>query len=73
MFAYLVFAWFIFTFIMLVCTLRATLAFVFLFLTLDLAFLFLALEKLLASTSCQKAGGAFGGCPTNSQQLTRVH
>lgn len=46
---------------MLVCTLRASLAFVILFLTLDLAFLFLALEKLLASTTCQKAGGVFGG------------
>lgn len=61
MFAYLVFAWFIFTFMMLVCVLRATLAFVILFLTLDLAFLFLALEKLLTSTTCQKLGGVFGG------------
>jgi succinate-acetate transporter protein len=59
---YPVFAWFIFTFLMLVCTFRATLAFVILFFTLDMAFLFLALEKLLGSTSCQKAGGVFGGC-----------
>jgi len=57
-----VFAWFIFTFLMLLCTLRATLAFVILFTTLDLAFLFLALEKLLLSTTCQKIGGVFGVC-----------
>jgi len=53
-------AWFIFTFIMLVCTLRTTVAFVFLFLTLDLAFLFLALHVLLDMPVLQKAGGAFG-------------
>jgi len=53
-------AWFIFTFIMLVCTLRTTVAFVFLFLTLDLAFLFLALHPLLDNVVYQKVGGAFG-------------
>jgi succinate-acetate transporter protein len=53
-------AWFIFTFIMLVCTLRTTVAFVFLFLTLDLAFLFLALHVLLDMPVLQKAGGVFG-------------
>lgn len=54
------FAWFIFTFLMFICTLRASLAFVILFLTLDLAFLFLALDKLLDSTTCKKVGGVFG-------------
>jgi len=53
-------AWFIFTFLMLVCTLRTTVAFVFLFLTLDLAFLFLALHPLLNNVTFQKVGGAFG-------------
>jgi len=54
------FAWFIFTFLMFVCTWRTNAAFVFLFFTLDAAFLFLALEKLLDSATCQKVGGAFG-------------
>jgi len=54
------FAWFIFTFLMLICTLRTSVAFVFLFFTLDMAFLFLALDKMITSPSCQKAGGAFG-------------
>jgi len=53
-------AWFIFTFLMLVCTLRTTVAFVFLFFTLDLAFLFLALHVLLDMRALQQAGGVFG-------------
>jgi len=57
--------WFIFTFILLVCTLRSTLAFFLLFFTLDLAFLFLGLGYLYAvdgapKTSLIKAGGYFG-------------
>lgn len=70
---YLVFAWFIFTFLMLVCTHRTTGAFVFLFGTLDLAFLFLALHAYTGTDSLQKIGGVFGGCPSNCQQLIRVH
>jgi len=54
------FAWFIFTFLMLVCTLRTTVAFVFLFFTLDMAFLFLAISELLESSGCKKTGGWFG-------------
>jgi len=53
-------AWFIFTFLMFVCTWRATLAFVFLFFTLDMAFLFLAIGELAGSPACGKAGGWFG-------------
>jgi len=59
--------WFIFTFILLLCTMRSTVAFFSLFFTLDLAFLFLALGHLLhtganatANLGCQKAGGVFG-------------
>ena len=59
--------WFIFTTILLLCTLRSTLAFFLLFFTLDLAFLFLACEQyaadngnMSAKTGLQKAGGFFG-------------
>ena len=57
--------WFIFTFLLLVCTLRSTLAFFSLFLTLDLAFLMLGIGYLAAdaagpNTGCVKAGGVFG-------------
>jgi succinate-acetate transporter protein len=59
--------WFIFTTILLLCTLRSTLAFFLLFFTLDLAFLFLACEQyagdmgnMAAKTGLQKAGGFFG-------------
>lgn len=59
--------WFIFTFLLLLCTLRSTVAFFLLFFTLDLAFLFLsceqyALDNGAASTGegLQKAGGFFG-------------
>jgi hypothetical protein len=59
--------WFIFTTILLICTLRSTLAFFLLFFTLDLAFLFLACEQYAADNGntaaqvgLQKAGGFFG-------------
>jgi hypothetical protein len=58
--------WFIFTTILLLCTLRSTLAFFMLFFTLDLAFLFLGVSRLTASPAgvpgpkTQKAGGYFG-------------
>ena len=57
--------WFIFTFILLICTLRSTVAFFSLFLTLDLAFMFLGIAYLqpsggLPQTGCLRAGGAFG-------------
>jgi hypothetical protein len=57
--------WFIFTFLLLICTLRSTVAFFTLFFTLDLAFLFLGLAYLLhvdgaPHTGLLRAGGAFG-------------
>ncbi|KAL7901838.1 GPR1/FUN34/yaaH family domain-containing protein [Trichoderma sp. SZMC 28014] len=59
--------WFIFTTVILLCTLRSTLAFFLLFFTLDLAFLFLACEQyaadlgnMTASLALQKTGGLFG-------------
>jgi hypothetical protein len=58
--------WFIFTTILLLCTLRSTVAFFFLFFTLDMAFLFLACQSYAAAngsasaTSLGQAGGAFG-------------
>jgi succinate-acetate transporter protein len=58
--------WFIFTTILLLCTLRSTVAFFSLFFSLDLAFLFLMLGHLyadstgVAKASLIKAGGAFG-------------
>jgi len=57
--------WFIFTFVLLICTLRSTVAFFFLFFTLDMAFLFLGIGYLVNSggapqAGCIKAGGAFG-------------
>ena len=57
--------WFIFTFLMLMCTLKSTVAFFLLFLFLDLAFLMLAIGYLdrvngEANTSLVKAGGYFG-------------
>merc|ERR1712000_582639 len=51
--------WFIFTFILLICTLKSTVAFFFLFFTLDLAFLLLGIGYLRNSGGI-KAGGAFG-------------
>ncbi|KAH8639169.1 glyoxylate pathway regulator [Alternaria alternata] len=57
--------WFIFTFILLLCTLRSTVAFFFLFFTLDMAFLLLGIGYLNADAAgpqgdCIVAGGAFG-------------
>ena len=59
--------WFIFTTILLLCTLRSTVMFFMLFFTLDLAFLFLACENYAANMGnktaqlgLQKAGGVFG-------------
>jgi hypothetical protein len=57
--------WFIFTFILLLCTLRSTVAFFFLFFTLDMAFLLLGIGYLKndgthPQDGCIVAGGAFG-------------
>jgi hypothetical protein len=57
--------WFIFTFILLLCTLRSTVAFFFLFFTLDMAFLLLGIGYLQndgahPQDGCIVAGGAFG-------------
>jgi len=54
------FGWFIFTTILLMCTLRSTVAFFMLFFTLDLAFLLLAIGNLLDNTPVVKGGGYFG-------------
>lgn len=65
-YGYFLMGWFIFTTILLLCTLRSTLAFFLLFFTLDLAFLFLACGHLTASAkgvanaSLLHAGGYFG-------------
>ncbi|KAJ4374327.1 Meiotically up-regulated protein 86 protein [Neocucurbitaria cava] len=57
--------WFIFTFLLLLCTLRSTVAFFFLFFTLDMAFLLLGIGYLQhdaegPQSGCIVAGGAFG-------------
>ncbi|KAI0178525.1 GPR1/FUN34/yaaH family-domain-containing protein [Hypoxylon sp. FL1284] len=59
--------WFIFTFILLLCTLRSTVMFCMLFFTLDLAFLMLACNYYALSNGApnaalrlQQAGGGFG-------------
>jgi succinate-acetate transporter protein len=58
--------WFIFTFLLLICTLRSTVAFFSLFLTLDIAFLCLSIGHFTAdskgklNTAAIKAGGYFG-------------
>lgn len=59
--------WFIFTTILLICTLRSTWMFFLLFFTLDLAFLFLACENyalsmgnMEAKNALQMTGGLFG-------------
>lgn len=63
-FALYLWAWFIFTTLCMLLTLRSTIAFASLFIVLDLAFLFLALAEQNAghaiSASLGKAGGAFG-------------
>lgn len=57
--------WFIFTTILLICTLRSTVAFFFLFFTLDMAFMLLGIGYLqndgkAPQSDCIVAGGAFG-------------
>jgi len=54
--------WFIFTTILVLCTLRSTVAFFLLFFTLDMAFLFLALAKFEpgSAEALNKTGGVFG-------------
>jgi len=57
--------WFIFTFLLLICTLRSTVAFFLLFFTLDIAFLLLGIGYLQNNgkkpqQGCIKAGGYFG-------------
>jgi succinate-acetate transporter protein len=58
-------SWFIFTFILLICTLRSSIALFILFFTLDLAFLLLAIAQLQLKNDATnvpvlKAGGFFG-------------
>lgn len=57
--------WFIFTFILVLCTLKSTVAFFLLFFFLDLTFLLLGIAYLrpengLPNLKIQKAGGLFG-------------
>jgi len=65
-FGYFLIGWFIFTTILVLCTLRSTVAFFLLFFFLDLAFLFLAIARFQASDAgvtnvkLNKAGGYFG-------------
>ena len=64
-FGFFLMGWFIFTFILLICTLRSTVAFFLLFFFLDLAFMLLAIGYLQAKdgvpkTSAIKGGGYFG-------------
>jgi len=64
-FGYFLMGWFIFTTVLLMCTLRSTVAFFFLFFFLDLAFLFLGLARLQSKDGAMniplnKTGGYFG-------------
>jgi succinate-acetate transporter protein len=65
-FGFFLAGWFIFTTILLICTLRSTVAFFLLFFTLDMAFLFLSLGHLEADAkgnadqNLLSAGGYFG-------------
>ncbi|KAF2148821.1 glyoxylate pathway regulator [Myriangium duriaei CBS 260.36] len=60
-FGFFLMGWFIFTTILLLCTLRSTVAFFLLFFTLDLAFLMLGLGYLYGEKpGLIKAGGVFG-------------
>lgn len=65
-FSLFLWGWFVFTTVLLLCTLKSTLAFFSLFLTLDLAFLFLACAYMYENaagepnTGLVRAGGAFG-------------
>jgi succinate-acetate transporter protein len=51
------FEWFIFTFLMLVCTLRNSVAFIFLFFTIDMVFLMLAIGEYTETPACLLEGG----------------
>jgi len=62
---FFLFGWFIFTFLLLICTLRSTVAFFLLFFFLDMAFLLLAIGYILPQNGAPdvkiiKAGGYFG-------------
>jgi succinate-acetate transporter protein len=64
-FGFFLIGWFIFTFLLLICTLRSTVAFFLLFFTLDMAFLLLGIGYLQATAGVPKetvikAGGWFG-------------
>jgi len=64
-FGFLLMGWFIFTFLLLMCTLRSTVMFFLLFFWLDLAFLMLGIGYLKheggkPNSSLIKAGGVFG-------------
>jgi len=65
-FGFFLIGWFIFTTILLICTLRSTVAFFLLFFFLDLAFLLLAIARFQSPTAAgvnvpiNKAGGYFG-------------
>jgi len=64
-FGFFLIGWFIFTTILLICTLRSTVAFFLLFFFLDLAFLFLAIARFQSKAGAEsiplnKAGGYFG-------------
>ena len=65
-FGFYLFGWFIFTFILLICTLRSTVAFFLLFFFLDIAFLCLGIGYINGPNSSTtqvtviKAGGYFG-------------
>jgi len=65
-FGFFIFGWFIFTTLLLLATLRSTVAFFFLFFTLDLAFLLLGIGYIMTDAAGAqpvaiiKAGGVFG-------------
>jgi succinate-acetate transporter protein len=64
-FGFFLIGWFIFTTVLLICTLRSTVAFFLLFFFLDMAFLLLAIARFQAvagapNVSINKAGGYFG-------------
>jgi len=64
-FGFYLMGWFIFTTLLVFCTLRSTVAFCFLFVTLDFAFLFLGVGHLIstngtANVGLIKTGGVFG-------------
>jgi succinate-acetate transporter protein len=63
-FGFFLFGWFIFTTVLLLCTLRSTVAFFLLFFFLDMAFLLLAIGYIIGggaatNVNCIKAGGYF--------------